>query len=207
MFARLSDPVPLRKISRLWLCAISLCLMSGCTTTLVQPYDDKLFDDTEAVYRKISAVVLEGLLVSPLRDDERQRIASPEKHPGHYLKFEDKYEDLIIETDLLIIRAAANYQAVDAAGVAAQERLGGLIEEKIKTQCPEMQDKFKSVGLTAGNYLDLQCVILSWRTQHRNPEVTQGTGILKRANWEARSNGVFDIVLAIQKSESFKKKP
>jgi hypothetical protein len=61
-------------------------LLVGCTFTLVQPYDQKLFDDTEAFYKKAASMILDGEMASPLRDADRGRIAEPitlaQKHAG-----------------------------------------------------------------------------------------------------------------------------
>jgi len=185
---------------------IALFALGGCTVTLVQPYDENLFDDTEAFYKKASAMILDGEMVSPLRDDDRAKILNPKTHTGHYSKFEQRYQDLITDTDLLILRATANYQTVDAAGAAAQEKANQAIEEKIKNQCPELTGRLRDVGLTAANYVDLQCLIITWQKQHADSEFTENTHILKKANWQGRRKNLFDAVLAIQRAEAFKKK-
>src|SRR5215470_10143629 len=56
---------------------IASMLIVGCPITLVQPYDEKLFNDTEAFYRKGAGIIDEGMESSPLTDDDCRRIKEP----------------------------------------------------------------------------------------------------------------------------------
>jgi hypothetical protein len=183
-----------------------LLFVTACTLTLVQPYDEKLFNDTEAFYKKAATMIEEGKSVSPSTDDQRAAIAKPAEHPAHISAFEPKYDALIVDSEALILRATAESQKIDAAGQAIQAKIDDLIEASLPSKCPEVQAEIGKVSLTAKNFVDLKCFILKWRAEHGDKELTKGTSILKKANWEGRKVVLFDTIMAIQKAEAFKKK-
>ena len=173
--------------------AACFAFLSGCTTVLVSPYDEKLVTDTEAFYKKAAEMIEKGRSVSPLTDAERKKIRNPSAHEGYYTKFEGKYNDLIIDTEALILRAMASDNKISATGQALQSKISEIIENTIPSKCSELSAEFSSTSLTAKNYVDL------------NDKLTDNTKILKKANWEGRKLIVFNAVLAIQKAEGFKK--
>lgn len=188
------------------LAAIIIALSStACTVTLVQPYDQKLFDDTETFYKKAATLVQEGEMLSPRTDAERKNIKEPLKHPAHLSAFAPKYDALIIDSDALILRAMANSATIYIAGNKIQQKLEKLIVDPLPSQCSELEEEFKNTSLTVKNYVDLKCVLVRWRAQHGDEKLTDNFMMLKKANWEARKPVMFNLILAIQKAEGFKK--
>ena len=183
---------------------IFLSILSGCTTVLVSPYDEKLVTDTEAFYKKAAGVIEEGRAASPLKDSDRSAIANPSTHYGHFTKFESKYNALITDAEALILRAMASDNKVGSTGQALQSKVSELIENSIASKCEELSAEFSNTSLTAKNYVDLKCIVLKWKEQHASEELTRNTQILKKANWEGRKLLAFNAVLAIQKAEGFK---
>jgi hypothetical protein len=187
---------------------IASLLIVGCPITLVQPYDEKLFNDTEAFYRKGAGIIEEGMESSPLTDDDRRRIKEPEKSPAHYSKFAPKYGALLDDADLLIMRALAGSGKLDAIGEKINRKIEDLVGKEIElpAACKDLDEQFKdAASLTVKNYVDLKCLVVRWREQHADPVLTEKTQILKKANWEGRKQNLFNAVLAIQKAEAFKK--
>lgn len=190
---------------RVLLAAVCLVLsVAGCASTLVQPYDETLFNDTGAFFKKAAAVVDEGKKLSPKTDDDRAAIELPATHAAHYSAFESKYDGLIIDVEAMILRAMSKSGAINGAGRAMQGKITELIDAALPTNCVELQAEFANVSLTVGNYVDLKCLIVRWRAQHQDARLTRDTQILKRANWEARKSVLFQTILAIQKAEAFK---
>jgi hypothetical protein len=179
-------------------------LLAGCTTVLVSPYDEKLVTDTEAFYKKAAEMIEWGRDKSPRTDAERSDIVNPSAHSSHYSKFESKYNSLIIDSEALILRAMASDSKIGAAGQGLQAKMNALIEASLPSNCQELAADFSQTSLTARNYVDLKCIILKWKQQHADAELTRNTQILKRANWEGRKLMIFNAVLAIQKAEGFK---
>lgn len=178
--------------------------VTGCAATLVQPYDEKLFNDTGAFFKKAAAVVDEGKKLSPKTDEDRAEIEMPATHAAHFSVFEGKYDGLIIDVEALILRAMSKSEAVNSAGQAMQGKITALIDAALPSNCLALQAEFSAVSLTVGNYVDLKCLIVRWRDQHQDARLTRDTRILKRANWEARKSVLFQMILAIQKAEAFK---
>ena len=74
----------LKRASTILLTAgILLLLLTGCTVKFVPAYDDKLYNDTEAFFKKAGAMIESGKAVSPKTDEARDLITNPDKHPGH----------------------------------------------------------------------------------------------------------------------------
>ncbi|MCK4842572.1 MAG: hypothetical protein KAT04_11940 [Methylococcales bacterium] len=183
---------------------LALVFLNGCTTVLVSPSDEKLVTDTEAFYKKAAGMIEDGRSVSPLKDDDRANIANLTDHKGHFTKFESKYNELIIDTEALILRAMASDGKIDSTGHALQSKISEMIENAIPSKCQELSVGFSKTSLTAKNYVDLKCIVLKWKGQHSDMKLTKNTQILKKANWEGRKLTVFNAVLAIQKAEGFK---
>lgn len=182
-----------------------LLFVTACTTRLVQPYNEKLLNDTEAFYKKAATMIEEGKAVSPKTDEERAAINKPSEHPAHISAFDPKYDVLIVDSEALILRAMSGSQEIGTTGKAIQNKINELIEASLPSQCPELQAELGKVSLTVGNFVDLKCLILKWRADHGDGKLTKGTGILKKANWEGRKVVLFDTILAIQMAEGFKK--
>jgi hypothetical protein len=180
-------------------------LLCGCAATFVAPYDEKLVSGTDALYKKGAAMIAKGEMASPKSSDERRRISNPAKHPGHVSAFEADYQALLVDTDALVLRAMSGRAAIDRRGEKLQAEIAKLVEASGPSQCPEFEASFPELSLTAANYVDLKCLFLRWQAQHGDEAVTQGTGILKRVNWEGRKRTLFNAALAIQQAERFKK--
>jgi hypothetical protein len=192
------------------LAAVLLLLAAGCAPiTLVQPYDQALFDGTEAVFKEASAMIDEGITVSPLTDEQRAAIADPKNNPASLAQFEPRYRTLATDTDALILRALAQSRMVGPSGEKLQGKISRLIDEAIPSQCQELEAELgaQTSSLTVKNYIDLKCLFVRWEAQHADPQLTRGTQILKRSNWQLRKGLVFDAVLAIQRAELSKKQP
>lgn len=179
-------------------------LLSGCSTVLVSPYDEKLVADTEAFYKKSAAMLMKGRSLSPFDDEERRTIADASQHPAHFSNFESEYDALITDAEALILRSMASSGQIDSVGRSLQKSTSDLIETTIPTSCKELSTQFEDISLTAQNYVDLKCIVLGWRDQHSNGDATDDTLILKKANWEGRKIVVFNAILAIQRAEAFK---
>lgn len=188
------------------LAAITLALLlAACTVKLVQSYDEKLVNDTEAFYKKAALMIAEGKAASPLKNKQRSAIDDPAAHPGHFSRFESKYDALLVDSEALILRGRASSAEIDGAGAAIQEKISKLIEDELPSSCPALRDEIGTVSLTVANYVDLKCLILTWRERHNDDGFTQSKRILKRANWEARKLHLFNTILVIQEAEGFKK--
>lgn len=185
--------------------AVLSLALTGCTIKVVSPYDEKLFNDTEAFFKKANAMVEEGKAVSPLKDEDRNEIVTPGSHPGHFSVFAPKYDALMLDTDALILRAIVNSQTIDPFGSELHTKINDVIDKSMPSACPELLAELGKVDLTAKNFVDLKCTVLRWKDQHADNSVTKGKNILKKANWEGRKIALFDIILAIQKAEGFKK--
>jgi len=180
--------------------------LTGCSVTLVQPYDEKLFNDTEAVYKKAAAMIGEGESTSPVTDEQRRAISDPARHPAHFSRFASKYDALLIDADALLMRAMAGSSKLDATGERINTKIEKLINEELPSNCAELEQEFAAAAsLTVKNYVDVKCLLVRWRAQHADPKLTEDKLILKRANWEGRRLNFFNAVLAIQKAEGFKK--
>ena len=195
----------INSILRIPIITMFFVFISGCTTILVSPYDEKLVSDTEAFYKKAAEVIEEGRIASPLNDQERENIENPSMHGGHFSQFEGKYNSLIIDAEALILRSMASDNKIDSAGQDLQAEISELINTTIPSNCKELSNQFANASLTTKNYVDLKCIILEWKDQHADMQLTDNTKILKKANWEGRKMLVFNVVLAIQKTEGFKR--
>jgi hypothetical protein len=187
---------------------IANMLVAGCQVALVQPYDEKLFNDTEAFYKKAAGIINEGIEASPRTDGERKAIKEPVKSPAHFTNFAPKYDALLDGADLLIMRGLAGSGKLDASGERINKKVEDVIAKNVELPavCKDLDEQFKqAASLTVKNYVDLKCLVVGWRAQHADGVFTENTLILKQANWEGRRQNLFNAVLAIQKAEAFKK--
>ena len=67
----------------------ALLVSTGCSTTLVQPYDEKLLTDTEAIFKKASAMIDDGTAKSPKTDDARAAIKAMAAAPNALQKLSE----------------------------------------------------------------------------------------------------------------------
>lgn len=185
----------------------TVLFIGGCAITLVQPYDDKLLADTETVFKKASAMIDDGVANSPKTDDERSAIKTPASHHAHVSKFDDRYAALGTDADALILRALSKSEEVDRIGQKLQEQITDLIEKSLPSQCSNLERELgvSTTSLTVKNYIDLKCLVVRWKAQHSDTQITKGTGILKQSNWELRKSAIFSATLAIQRAEGSKK--
>lgn len=192
-------------ILRIPIITLFFIFLSGCTTVLVSPYDEKLVSDTEAFYKKAAEVIEEGRMESPVNDQERENIENPSMHGGHFSQFERKYNSLITDAEALLLRSIASDNKIGSDGQELQAEISELINTTIPSNCKELSIQFAEASLTTKNYVDLKCIILEWKNQHTDMNLTNNTRILKKANWEGRKTLVFNVVLNIQKAEGFKR--
>ena len=185
--------------------ALFLLLLNDCTIKLVQSYDEQLIKKTEAFYEKAAGMIEEGLMVSPRTDEERSKITDPINHKGHYSNFEKTYRKLITDSELLIMRALSKSNEIDPLGNKIQSILDSLIETTIPSVCRGLAEEFGTTSLTVKNYIDLKCIVTKWKDRHADSTFTEGKLIIKRVNWEARKNLLFNAILLIQRTEGFKK--
>lgn len=207
-----------RRLSLSFLASCTLALVSGCAVTLVQPYDEKLLTDTEALFKKASSMIDDGMTKSPKTDDERNQLKaqasaqnSPKPladHPAHVSKFEPRYNDLAVDADALILRALSKAQEVGPLGNRLQKGIEKLIEENIPSACADLEANFRAMtaSLTVMNFVDLKCLLVRWKDQHHDTTLTRDTGILKKTNWELRKSTIFAASVAIVQAETSKKK-
>lgn len=187
---------------------VAALFVGGCAVTLVQPYDEKLLNDTEAIFKRASSIIDDGVSNSPKTDDQRAAIQKPESHSAHISQFQGRYAALSTDADALILRALSKAEEVDRIGQKLQGQINALVENSLPSQCDDIEKELglASTSLAVKNYIDLKCLIVRWKAQHSDPTLTQGTGILKRTNWELRKSAIFSATLAIQKAEASKKK-
>lgn len=188
--------------------AILLLSLSACKNlTLVQPYDERLVDGTEAFYKVAAAFV------------ENARAASPEQRPatasqgdsGHLSEFESGYANLLVEANALLLRAMVNSSQVDKLGQTAQSKISEFISEQVPTNCQGSSAMLgeEFVSLTVQNFLDLKCLVSHWRVQHEQapckgsaqPAICQ---VLTNGAWQRRQMALTAMVFAIQQAESAK---
>jgi len=178
---------------------VAVFLFTGCGAVIVQHYDSRLIDKTEALYKKGAEMILQGWAVSPRTDTQRAAMMRDLNSPASFSKFEARYDELILDSELLILRAMSGSMDINARGAKIQERVEQLIEADVPSVCPDLQAEFSGISLTARNFVDLKCLLMRWKEQHRERD------ILKKANWEGRKIALFDIIYAIDRAESFKK--
>lgn len=194
------------RLSMVTVSILATLFVGGCAVTLVQPYDEKLLTDTEAIFKKASSMIDDGITNSPNTDEERSAIAKPESHLAHVSKFDGRYAALSTDADALILRALSKTEEVDQIGRKLQGQINELVEKSLPSQCDDIEDELglAATSLTVKNYIDLKCLIVRWNAQHSEPALTKGTSILKRTNWELRRSTIFSTILAIQRAETTK---
>ncbi|KRC02302.1 hypothetical protein [Duganella sp. Root198D2] len=179
-------------------CVLPIFSLMACATTLVQPYDEKLVNDTGQLYKKAVAMVEDGIAKS-----SQDAKGPPASRPGHVSRFESRYRDLDTDADLLILEALANSRT-SSVGEKIQSKVDDLISKNLPSTCEELDTEFKrgSSSLTVKNYVDLKCLLMNWQKQHEEDK----DGVLNPLTWELRKRTLFNATYAILKAESVKKK-
>lgn len=193
-----------RRKQRAMLVLLVVLSLLGCSTTLVAPFDQKLIDGTDALYKRAAGMIDRGMLASPRTDRQRSAIAGPASHPGHFSRYRADYDALLVGADALILGAVSQDWLIDARGEALQRRVLDRLGQAQPSLCPDLQAEIDPPGLTSQRVVDLKCLLLTWRQKHDDREFTMGTRILKRANWEGRKRALFNAVLVIQQVEKAK---
>ena len=182
-------------------------LLIGCTIKLVQPYDEKLLADTDAIFKKASLMIDDGIQVSPTTDDARKLLASKSDNLAKATNFDIRYLGLSTDADALILKALSKSQDIDPAGKVIENKVTNLIEKKLPIEeCKAIENDIGNTyqSLTVKNYIDLKCMFVLWQIQHNDDDLTNKTKILKQINWELRKKSLFSAILAIEKAETSK---
>ena len=189
----------LNPLNLFFLSFFTLFLATGCTTVkFVQPYDEALVTGVQNFYKSSAQFIEDAKRKSP----QNRPSSEDTSNTGHITHFTNGYDLLLIETNLLVMRAMVNSVKVDELGQSMQGKVTKLIDEKLPSVCigntAMLGDDFSS--LTVQNFTDLKCVIANWKVQHENAP----TKILTKGDWTRRHRTLIDIVFTIQKAESFK---
>ncbi|MBV2130817.1 hypothetical protein [Arsukibacterium indicum] len=174
------------------------CLVSllGCAAaTLVQPYDEKLLTGSEQFYRKAATIIEHSKMQSPT---ERPTTEDP-SHPGHSANMENLYAELLIDTNILLLRALANSEQVDTSGQLLQSKITRYIDNALPSNCDNSADDIRAEfsSLTVKNFVDLKCLVVNWQAQH---QAAPGK-VLTQADWSRRHVSLVRFIVAIQQAE------
>lgn len=179
---------------------IGVFLLQACTVTFVQPYDEKLVDGTEAFYKEVS----KGLIEAESKSLEHRNPViplKPESNPGHISHYKLFYSSAMVSANSLIIRAMVNRGKVDEIALSVHKEIETIISEAVPSNCKDGKSVItEKITLTLQNYLDLKCLISNWEVQHLSAQ----NETLKKGNWEGRQISLMNMIVNIQKAESFK---
>ena len=182
---------------------ISTSLLVGCSEKLVTPYNEKLATSTEEFYKETVAVINEGRAVSPTTNVMRKKITNPKGNNAYYSKFEKRYTKLITDSEAIILHAMSDDDELDMVDPENQSMLGELADINLTLpRCVALRNEISKAGFSESNYINLKCLLVSWRDEHANPRYTDNTLILKKANWDGRKKQLFNVILAIRKSST-----
>lgn len=176
----------------------SLALLSCTTVKLVQPYDEALIDGVQGFYKESATFLDEAKVKSP----EVRPSSSDENNSGHLSHFESGYDRLVIDANLLIMRAMVNSIKLSEIGVEAQNSVSNFIDENLPSACVGNSANLGAgfTSLTVKNFADLKCIITNWKVQH-----TQAPGqIMTKGDWERRHRTLINAIISIQQAENFK---
>lgn len=174
------------------------CLISllGCTAaTFVQPYDEQLLSGSEQFYRKAATIIEHSRMQSPA-----ERPTTEERsHPGHIANMENLYAELLIDANILLLRAMANSGQVDASGQRIQSKISQYIDSALPSNCDNSADDIRAEfsSLTVRNFIDLKCLIVIWQAQH---QAAPGN-VLTQADWSRRHVSLLRYIMAVQQAE------
>ncbi len=179
---------------------VSVCFMlQACTVTLVQPYDEKLLDGTEAYYKQVSQEIEKARIASPktrnLADGQ-----SPSSSSGHISHFKNMYSKFKIDANALIIRAVVNSYQVDSVAGTIHKKIEDFISSSFPSNCEGSNAMIEGqVTLTVQNYLDLKCLVVHWETQH----IDAPNQILKKFYMGKQANVFYKYGYPIAESRIF----
>lgn len=186
-------------LARTFSCILLIVIISGCTTVkFVQPYDDSLITGIQEFYKSTAKFVENGKQVSPPTRPDSEDLSNK----GHLSHYQDGYSNLVIEVNNLIIRSMVNSVKVDELGKSMQDKVEQLIDESIPSVCAGTQARLgkEFTSLTVKNFADLKCLVSRWKVQHENaPSKTLTSG-----DWQRRHTTLMNVVIEIQRAESFK---
>jgi len=177
---------------------VMLVLLSCTTVKFVQPYDEALIDGVQNFYKTSATFLDDAKVKSPIERPTNSDSSSP----GHLSHYENGYDRLVIEANLLIMRAMVNSIKLSEIGVDAQSAVSNFINEKLPSACVEDTADLGGgfTSLTVKNFADLKCIITNWKVQH-----TQAPGqIMTQGDWERRHKTLINAIISIQQAENFK---
>jgi hypothetical protein len=181
-------------------CWIAL-FIQGCTVTFVQPYDEKLVDATESFYKLAANKIEEARAKAPDSRELKEGEAA-ESNSGHISHFVSTYSTLKIEANSLVIRALVSSGQVDEMALPVHQKIEDIISRSVPSNCAGASASIGGpITLTVQNYLDLKCLVVHWSVQHEQAP----NKILKKSNWESRQIALMNMIISLQKAESFKK--
>ena len=174
------------------------CLVSllGCTAaTLVQPYDEKLLTDSEQFYRKAATIIEHSRMQSPAERPTTEN----SNDPGHISNMDNLYAELLIDANILLLRALANSEQVDVTGQRLQNKITEYIDNALPSNCDNSTDDIRAEfsSLTVKNFVDLKCLVVTWQAQH---QAAPGK-VLTRADWSRRHVSLIRFIVALQQAE------
>ncbi|WP_394202990.1 hypothetical protein [Shewanella waksmanii] len=183
-----------------FLVLVSTLLLSACKLTLVQPYDEKLLSGTEAFYKSTALAIEQAREKSP-KTRKLEPGQSAEQNSGYIGHYQSTYAKMRVDANALILRAMVNSGEVDSWAKTTQAKIDELITSAIPSNCASGKSNINDITLTVSNYLDLKCLVSYWQQQHEEAP----NKILTSVNWESRQKSLMDMIIALQKTESFKK--
>lgn len=181
---------------RLFIYVVSLFSLLGCApAVLVQPYDERLLTGSEQFYRKTATIIEHTKMQSPAERPTTEDI----RHPGHITNMENLYAEMLIDANILLLRALANSEQVDASGQRLQRRITRYIDNALPSNCDSSAEDIRAEfsSLTVKNYVDLKCLIVTWQAQH---EAAPGK-VLTQAEWSRRHLSLIRFIVAVQQAE------
>ncbi|MFZ5935916.1 MULTISPECIES: hypothetical protein [Pseudomonas] len=191
-----SSWVNMKKKTLIAAALLSNIALSGCTVTLAQPDDAELYKTTEAFYKNAATLLFKGERASPVSKQQLSTLRAKEarQHPGHFNRYQAEYDELLVESNTLILRALANSAALSEPGKQVHVRVERSLEEQLGNECDSLQRDFPDADLTTRNYVDLKCLVNRWQREHQQASYQ----VLNKAIWQNRNNTLFDSILAIQ---------
>lgn len=181
---------------------ISLISLAGCTAaTLVQPYDERLLAGSEQFYRKAATIIEHSRAHSPVDRPTTEDV----NHPGHLANMDNLYAELLIDANILLLRALTYSDQVDDTGRRLQEKITGYIDSAVPSNCDNSAEDVRAEfsSLTMKNYVDLKCLVVTWQAQH---EAAPGK-VLTQADWSRRHLSLIRYIVAVQQAEAAKRRP
>ena len=122
----------LNPLNLFFLLFVTLFLATGCTTVkFVQPYDEALVTGVQNFYKSSAKFIEDAKRKSP----QNRPSSEDTSNTGHITHFTNGYDLLLIETNLLVMRAMVNSVKVDELGQSMQGKVTKLIDEKLPSVC------------------------------------------------------------------------